>query len=322
MYTHTHTHQVVFHIGELCRYLLAQPSRPTDAQHCVRMAIGNGLRLQIWKQFQKRFSIKRIVEFYGSTEGNVNVINVKGKPGACGAISVILPFLNPLQLIKVDETGKHVRNANGYCVRAGVDEPGEAVGSIDIRISTKHFDGYEDKNATSKKILKNVFKAGDQYFLSGDILRMDEEGYVYFCDRTGDTFRWKGENVSTMEIEGVIQSILEHRDAAVYGVEVPGMEGRAGMAAIVGTARTVPLTTLYQQLSLSLPAYAVPLFVRFITVADTTGTHKLKKVGLRNEGCNPDNISDPVFFLHPQQKAYVPFTRQIYEDIVNGTIRL
>ena len=314
--------QVMFHIGELCRYLMAQPARPTDTQHCIRLAIGNGLRLQIWNQFQKRFFIERIIEFYGSTEGNVNVVNYKGKPGACGTVSVILPFLNPVKLLKVDEDGKHVRDANGYCVLADIGEIGEAVGHISVRLTHRRFDGYEDKSATSKKVLRNVFKLGDEYFLSGDIMKMDEEGYLYFCDRTGDTFRWKGENVSTMEVEGVIQQILDHRDVTVYGVEVAGMEGRAGMAAIVGAEDTVDLAKLLQQLSFSLPAYAVPLFIRLSSAATTTGTLKLQKVGLRNEGYDLGKVSDPLFFLHPQLKAFVPLTSELEAEIANGKIRL
>ena len=301
---------------------MAQPKRPTDVQHCLRVAIGNGLRLQIWKQFQKRFCIERIIEFYGSTEGNVNVANYKGRPGACGIVSVILSVLNPLKLLKVDENGKLVRDANGFCVLADVGERGEAVGQISKRLTHRRFDGYEDKNSTSKKILRNVFKPGDEYFLSGDLMKMDEEGYLYFCDRTGDTFRWKGENVSTMEIEGVIQNTLDHRDVTVYGVEMPGMEGRAGMAVIVGTEDTVDFAKLLQQLSLSLPAYAIPLFIRLGSEATTTGTLKLKKVDLRNEGYDLEKVSDPLFFLHPGQKAYIPFTQQLYEEIMNGTIRL
>lgn len=312
----------MFHIGELCRYLMAQPNRPTDAQHCLRLAIGNGLRLQIWKQFQKRFFINRIVEFYGSTEGNVNVCNYKGKPGACGIISVILSFLNPIKLLKVDENGKYVRDANGYCIQAEANEQGEAAGLINNNLAHRRFDGYEDKSASSKKVLRNVFKAGDEYFLSGDIMKMDEEGYLYFCDRTGDTFRWKGENVSTMEVEGIIQHILEHRDVTVYGVEVPGMEGRAGMAAIVGTVDTINFATLLQQLSLSLPAYAIPLFIRLSSDASTTGTLKLKKVGLRNEGYDLDKVSDPLFLLHPQQKAYVPLTQQTHDELTSGSLRV
>ena len=314
--------QVMFHIGELCRYLMAQPGRPTDTQHCLRLAIGNGLRLQIWKQFQKRFFIQRIIEFYGSTEGNVNVVNYKGTPGACGTVSVIIPALNPLKLLKVDANGKHVRDSNGYCVLADVGERGEAAGQISVRLTHRRFDGYEDKKATSKKVLRNVFKPGYEFFLSGDIMKMDEEGYVYFCDRTGDTFRWKGENVSTMEVEGVVQQILDHRDVTVYGVEVPGMEGRAGMAAIVGTEETVNLAKLLQQLSLSLPAYAVPLFVRLSSSATTTGTLKLKKVDLRNEGYDVDKVPDPVFFLHPLLKTYVSLTNELQAEIANGNIRL
>ena len=312
----------MFHIGELCRYLMAQPARPTDAQHCLRLAVGNGLRLAIWNQFQKRFFIQRIVEFYGSTEGNTNVCNYKGKPGACGIVSVIITPLNPLKLLKVDENGKHVRDSNGYCVLADVGERGEAVGQISVRLTHRRFDGYEDKKATSKKILCNVFRPGDEYFLTGDIMKMDEEGYLYFCDRTGDTFRWKGENVSTMEVEGVIQHILDHRDVTVYGVEVAGMEGRAGMATIVGNEDTVDLAKLLQQMSLSLPAYAVPLFVRLSPSATTTGTLKLKKVGLRNEGFDLDKVADPVFFLHPRVKAYVPLTPELQAEITNGNIRL
>lgn len=314
----------MFHIGELCRYLMAQPRRPTDTQHCLRLAVGNGLRLQIWNQFQKRFFIRQIVEFYGSTEGNANVINYTGKPGACGILSVVLSFLNPMVLLKVDENGKHVRDANGYCVRAEIGERGEVVGAISVILTHRRFDGYEDKKATSKKILCNALKPGDKYFLSGDIMKMDEEGYLYFCDRTGDTFRWKGENVSTMEVEGVIQQILDHRDVTVYGVEVPGMEGRAGMAAIAGGSEEedVDLAKLLQQLSLSLPAYALPQFVRLNSEVSTTGTLKLKKVGLRNDGFDLEKVSDPLFFLHPQHKAYVPLTPEIHSDITNGTIRL
>ena len=252
----------------------------------------------------------------------MNVCNYKGKPGACGIVSVILAPLNPLKLLKVDENGKLIRDANGYCVLAGVDERGEAAGQISTALAHRRFDGYEDKGATSKKILCNALKPGDQYFLSGDIMRMDEEGFVYFCDRTGDTFRWKGENVSTMEVEGVIQHILEHRDVTVYGVEVVGMEGRAGMATIVGSEKTVDLTKLLQQLSLSLPAYAIPLFVRLSADVDTTGTLKLKKVDLRNEGYDLGKVSDPLYFLHPTQKTYVPFTQELQDEIARGTIRL
>ena len=312
--------QVVFHIGEVCRYLLAQPKRPSDTQHCVRLAIGNGLRPQIWEEFQKRFQLRQIAEFYGATEGNTGVMNALGKVGACGVVSVILPFANPICLIKVDpDTQEYIRDSNGFCTKAGPNEQGELVGFIDQKLMARRFDGYESKQATQKKIMRNVFKPGDAYFLSGDILRMDEEGFLFFCDRTGDTFRWKGENVSTAEVESIMAKILELLDVVVYGVEVPGMEGRAGMAAI---DEKVNMDNLAQQLYLSLPSYAVPVFIRLVKSAALTGTFKLKKVDLRKEGFSQEQVSDPLFMLDPGQKVYIPFTPEMHHQLASGAMRL
>ena len=314
--------QVSFYIGEVCRYVLAQPKRPVDTQHCVRLMIGNGLRAQIWSEFTRRFQIPQIAEFYGSTEGNVGMVNPFNRVGACGVVSVVLPFLNPVRLLKVDpDTGEYVRNSKGFCVEAGVNEPGECVGRIRKAVASSHFDGYSDPKASKKKVMSDVLSPGDQYFMSGDILRRDEDGYMYFCDRTGDTFRWKGENVSTTEVEGVMGNILQLRDVVVYGVEVPGSEGRAGMAAIAGTLESVDLSGLAQQLFLSLPAYAVPLFIRLIPSVDLTGTFKLKKVKLRNEGFDI-SLSDPLFMLDSAHKVYQPLTEDIYQKLQNGGIRV
>ena len=313
--------QVMFHIGELCRYLLAQPKRPSDTQHSIRLAIGNGLRPKIWEAFQKRFEVALIGEFYGATEGNVGLFNPFGKVGAVGAVSLIFP--SPVCLVKVDpETGKYIRNSKGFCIKTGINEPGEAVGEIDEKVSFRRFAGYEDKKANQKKVMRNVFKPGDTYFLSGDILRMDSEGYMYFCDRIGDTYRWKGENVSTMEVEATIASILEQRDAIVYGVEVPGAEGKAGMAAIVSSDQTIDLAHLGQELILALPKYAIPVFIRLIEQPDLTGTFKLQKTRLKSEGFNLERISDDIYMLDPSQKMYVPFTQELYQQLANGTIRL
>lgn len=284
--------------------------------------IGNGLRAQIWTEFTKRFQIPKICEFYGSTEGNVGMVNPFNKVGACGVISVILPFLNPVCLLKVDpDTGDYVKNSQGFCVKAGVNEPGEVVGIIRKNVISTHFDGYSDSKSSKKKVMSDVFTPGDQYFLSGDILRQDEEGFMYFCDRTGDTFRWKGENVSTTEVEAVITNILHLRDVVAYGVEVPGSEGRAGMAAIVGTRESVDLSGLAQQLFLSLPHYAVPLFLRLIGSVDLTGTYKLKKVKLRNEGFDI-SLPDPLFILDTSRKIYQPLTAEIHQQLQEGVLRI
>ncbi len=250
------------------------------------------------------------------------MINPFNRVGACGRISVLLPFLNPVCLVKVDpDTGEYVRNSQGFCVQAGFNEPGEVMGRIRKNVITSHFEGYSDSKASKKKVMSDIFAKGDQFFLSGDILREDEEGFLYFCDRTGDTFRWKGENVSTAEVEAVVSNFLQLRDVVVYGVEVPGNEGKAGMAAITGTQDSVDLSGLAQQLFLSLPNYAVPLFVRIIPSVELTGTFKLKKVQLRKEGFDI-SLPDPIFILDMSCKAYQPLTEELYQQLQNGVLRV
>ena len=267
-------------------------------------------------------------EFYGATEGNFGLVNYTGKVGACGVLSVFLPSMNVACLIKVDPaTGNHPRDSNGFCIKAGVDEPGEVV-AITGQNNPQKYDGYHgDSSATQKKVIRNVFKPGDAYFLSGDILRMDEEGFLYFCDRIGDTFRWKGENVSTMEVEAIMANILQLRDVVVYGVEIPGMEGRAGMAAIKDDSddeKAVNLDNLAQQLYLSLPSYAVPVFIRVIKPADLpiTGNFKFKKTRLKNEGFSQEQVSDPLFMLDSGKKVYIPFTPEMHQQLASGAIRV
>uniref|UniRef100_A0A1I7ZDN4 Very long-chain fatty acid transport protein n=1 Tax=Steinernema glaseri TaxID=37863 RepID=A0A1I7ZDN4_9BILA len=213
------------YIGEICRYLLAQKRSPEEREHRVRVMFGNGLRGELWTEFVERFGVQKIGELYGSTEGNSNILNIDNKVGACGFFP-IYPFLTklyPVRLVKVDEeTGEIVRDKDGLCVSCRPGETGEMVGVIDKKDPLLHFEGYVDKKDTSKKILTNVFKKGDCVFSSGDILYWDEYGYLFFKDRRGDTFRWKGENVSTTEVEGILQPVMSVEDATVYGVEIPG----------------------------------------------------------------------------------------------------
>ncbi|CAL4059398.1 unnamed protein product, partial [Meganyctiphanes norvegica] len=310
------------YIGEICRYLLNTPPKPEESKHKVRLMFGNGLRPQIWEQFQKRFNIPMITEFYGSTEGNANIINMTGKVGAVGFVSVLFPWVYPCALIKIDkETGEPIRNDNGLCIRCKPGEPGEFIGMIVRRDPVRDFHGYADKSASKKKIVENVFKHGDSAFLSGDILVMDEEGYLYFKDRTGDTFRWRGENVSTTEVEGVVSQVAGHTDAVVYGVEVPGAEGRAGMAAILDPEDNLDLKLLHDGLTKALPSYARPLFIRIVKELDMTGTYKLKKVDLQKEGFSPSDVSDKMYYLDPKN-GFVPLDNELHQRIVSGEARL
>lgn len=323
------------YIGEICRYLLNTPECPAEKQHTIRLMFGNGLRPQIWKQFIDRFNIPNIAEFYGSTEGNSNIINQENVIGSVGYVSVLFPGLLPLGLIKVDkETGQAERDENGLCISCKPGEPGEFVGQIVRNHPVRDFHGYADKSATEKKILKDVWKKGDLCFRSGDMLVMDKFGYLYFKDRVGDTFRWRGENVSTAEVEATISNMVQLRDAAVYGVQIPGTEGRAGMAAIHDPNEEVDLTELARGVKEQLPSFARPLFVRLVKHLDLTGTFKLKKFNLQKEGFDlseirknssgkdDDDGGDKLFFLHPKTGKYEALTNDLVNSIVNGLIRL
>ncbi|PVD22086.1 hypothetical protein C0Q70_17890 [Pomacea canaliculata] len=263
---------VAQYIGEICRYLLVQPFRPEEQQHRVRLMFGNGVKPQIWRQFQERFGVSLIGEFYGATEGNCSVVNFENKVGAVGFTTRIAPFLYPVTLLKVDPAnGDIVRDKHGLCVHAKPGEVGEMAGKIVTGRPAREFDGYVQKSATDRKIIHDVFRKGDRAFLTGDLLMMDELGYLYFHDRTGDTFRWRGENVSTSEVEAIISNHAGLKDAVVYGVEVPGSEGRAGMAAIADENFNLDLNALTIAMQKSLPQYARPVFLRLMTSVDTTG---------------------------------------------------
>ncbi|NWI68522.1 S27A1 protein, partial [Todus mexicanus] len=315
---------IIQYIGEICRYLLNQPVREAETQHRVRLAVGNGLRPTIWEEFTKRFRIKQIGEFYGATECNCSIANLDGKVGACGFNSRILPNVYPIRLVKVNEdTMELIRDSRGLCIpcRPG-EQPGLLVGQINQQDPLRRFDGYVNESATTKKIASNVLRKGDQAYLSGDVLVMDELGYMYFRDRSGDTFRWRGENVSTTEVEGTLSHILNQTDVAVYGVEVPGVEGKAGMAAIADPKAKVNPNVLYQELQKVLPPYARPVFLRLLPQVDTTGTFKIQKTRLQREGFDPHQTSDRLYFLDLKLGRYVPLDERLHERICSGNASL
>ncbi|XP_065172047.1 long-chain fatty acid transport protein 4, partial [Atheta coriaria] len=314
---------VAQYIGEMCRYVLAVKPNEEDGNHKLRLIFGNGLRPQIWEEFVQRFNIPRVAEFYGATEGNANIVNVDNTVGAIGFISRIIPAVYPISIIKVDPvTGEPTRDANGLCQLCKPDEPGVFVGKIVPGNESRAFLGYVDKAASQKKIVHDVFARGDSAFLSGDILVADELGNLFFKDRTGDTFRWKGENVSTSEVEGVLSNIAEYKDVVVYGVEVRGSEGRAGMAAILDTENTLNIQSLSEGIKKQLPSYARPMFLRTLTKLDMTGTYKLKKVDLQKECYDPNVIKDKLYYLDAKTGQYQPLTPDVFEKINSGVIRL
>jgi len=307
------------YIGELCRYLLNAPPSPLEKGHRIRAITGNGLRPEIWRAFQQRFAIPRIVEFYGATEGNVSMLNYDGTVGAVGRVPDYLEWLLPSRVVRFDvEREVPVRGPDGLCIECGPDEAGEALGGISTRAG-REFEGYTAKADSDKKMLRDVFKKGDVWFRTGDLMRRDEHGYFYFVDRIGDTFRWKGENVSTGEVGAALLAVPGIREANVYGVTVAGLDGRAGMAALVvdGDFNLEELPTRLK----SLPAYARPIFLRLSPRIEVTGTFKQRKVDLVREGLDPSAIADPLYFLDPDSGRYERLTPERYADIVECRIR-
>jgi fatty-acyl-CoA synthase len=311
------------YIGELCRYLLHRPYADSETAHRLRLACGNGLAASVWDAFQERFGIPQILEFYAASEGGLSLFNVQGKPGAIGHIPPYLAHRFAPALVAVDfDKGEPNRDENGCCIRCSVNEPGEAISKLqnDPASAGSRFEGYTSVAETEKKILRDVFAKGDAWVRTGDLMRQDEKGFFYFVDRIGDTFRWKGENVATSEVAQEICAFEGVLHASVYGVAIPGTEGRAGMAAIVCDG-ALNLAALDRHLVGRLPAYARPLFLRLCPQAQLTGTFKYSKTDLVRHGFNPSQCADPLYFKHPALRTYVALDAPLYDDILARAIR-
>ncbi len=308
------------YVGELCRYLLRQPPTPHDRDHRLRLAAGAGLRPDVWKPFQERFGIGRIVEMYGATEGNVSLMNRSGRVGSVGRP---YPFQHHLlRVARYDvQSGALARDRKGFLIPCGDDEPGELLGRVG-RGGSMPYDGYADPEATAGKVIRNAFEPGDAYFRTADILRRDRDGYFYFVDRIGDTFRWKGENVATQEVAEILNGAPGITETNVYGVEIPGADGRAGMAAVVlGDGCAFDAEAFYARAE-ELPAYARPLFVRLVAAMDVTGTLKQRKIDLQNQGYDVEVINDPIYFRDDVARRYVPLTADLLRRLRSGALRV
>lgn len=298
------------YIGEICGYLLNQPPKPTDRAHKVRVIVGNGLRPAIWDEFTQRFGIPRVCEFYAASEGNtafVNVFNVSKSTGICPS---------PVAFVEYDaDSGEPARGADGRLRKVKRGEPGLMLSKIN---ALQPFDGYTDKAASEKKLVRNAFKDGDVWFNTGDLMRSQGLGHAAFADRLGDTFRWKGENVATTEVEAAVASNPLIEECTVFGVEVPGAGGRAGMAAVqLKDGKEFDGKALADAFYGHLPAYAVPLFVRVVPELAHTSTFKSQKVDLRKQGYGAD-IEDPLYVLAGRDEGYVPFYPEYPDEVTAG----
>jgi citronellyl-CoA synthetase len=303
------------YIGELCRYLLNQPPSREDRNHGVYKICGNGLRPEIWNEFKERFGIRNIYEHFGATEIRGMFCNYFNRDCTIGI------NFDPYALVKYDiDADTPIRDKNGFFQRV---EEGEA-GLLLMKImDPTTFAGYTDKEATLKKIFENPFGNGESWLNTGDLIR--DIGYLHaqFVDRLGDTFRWKGENVSTSEVEDVISSFEQVKHSSVYGVEIPGTNGRAGMASIISakSCSDFDLEGFLSILKENLPQYAIPKFIRFLCELSTTSTFKIKKSKMKEEAYNIEKIEDPIYILLPGTKKYVPLSNIIYENIEKGEYR-
>ncbi len=310
---------IFIYIGELCRYLNNQPVKDDDADNPLKYILGNGMRADYWLEFKERFDIKKIIEVYGATEGVGALTNLKGVPGMVGKLTAAG--------VRMGEIAKYdlfndllIKNSNGFVQKCKPGETGMFLAAIN---KINPFPGYKsNKDATKKKIIEDVFKKGDCYFISGDLMKLHSGEYVSFVDRLGDTFKWKGEVVATNEVADILNRFGSIEDSNVYGVEVKGMEGRAGMAAL----------TLLQNHKLNwadfssyvienLPQYARPHFVRIRKEKDATSSFKQMKTGLQEDGFDPSKIKDPLYFLSPEKEKYIKLTKKIFEEIQNGVYK-
>ncbi len=300
---------IFIYIGELCRYLLNTPPQENERNHRLRLGIGNGLRPDIWEKFQNRFGIPLIREFYGATEGNAPLVNFQGRPGMIGR-------LRPGQLVlNCDQaTGEVIRNAKGLCDPVGAGNKGLLVGAINPIMK---FDGYVDQEATNKKILRDVLKKGDRYFNTGDLIELHEDRWASFADRVGDTFRWKGENVSTNEVAEILNGATGVLEANVYGVKVEGAEGRAGMASL-NVSGDFNLESFAKYVNEKLANYQRTYFIRVQHDMQITSTFKHQKVEYRNEGYDPAKVTDPLYYL--DNDKYVKIDAALFKKLSTGEI--
>ncbi|KAK7751356.1 long-chain fatty acid transporter fat1 [Diatrype stigma] len=327
------------YIGELARYLLNAPPSPLDRGHKVRLAWGNGMRPDVWERFRERFGIECIYELYGASDGMFQSTNPNRGPftrNAVGVQGLLWHWWNgrDQKRVRIDpDTQEILRGGSGFAIECKPNEAGEAI----VRMNPSAPDQgtptyYKNHEAAVKRRIADVFEKGDLWFRSGDLMRLDADGRLYFVDRLGDTFRWHSENVSTNEVADIVGGFPQVVEVNVYGVAVPHADGRAGCAAIVPNTKEIDWKGLAEHCLAQLPRYAVPIFIRVVDALEHTSTMKLQKGTLRNEGIDLDRMEqalqdrdgrlDPIYWLPPGSNIYVPFTKKELGELRQGQHKL
>jgi fatty-acyl-CoA synthase len=311
-----HRITTIQYVGEICRYLTSAPVVPGERDHTLRNFFGAGLRPDVWRSLLERFGVQRVVETWGGTETNCNLQNLDGPLGSCGRIP--FPEKSNARLVRYDVAeDRYPRDERGFCIPCAVGEPGEMLGQIfDFPDSPAgRFEGYTSTEQSEARILRDVFAPGDRWYRTGDMLRCDADGYFWFVDRIGDTYRWKSENVSTEEVARMLSEFPGPLLVNVYGVKVPHAEGRAGMVALTYPPQGhFDPEAFYKFAAARLQPYAMPVFVRLSAEADMTASFKLRKVDLQREGYDPLRIRDPLFVLDAARGRYRPLDADALRD--------
>lgn len=303
------------YVGELCRYLIEQPKTEQDTNHNVRLIMGNGMRPAIWSDFKKRFGISQVMEFYGSSEGNIGFTNLLNLEKTVGFTTL------PYAIVKYDrESDQPVRDDKGNMQKVAKGEIGLLIGHISDKAP---FHGYTDTSKTQACVLNDVFENGDRWFNTGDLMRNMGYRHAQFVDRTGDTFRWKGENISTTEVEMLLEESDHISEAVVYGVEIPNTNGRAGMASIRldKPIEEFDFFKLLQQMKQNMSNYSIPVFLSISDEVELTGTFKHVKGPLKERGFDVKKNKNPLYVWLPEADRYVPLTEQIQANIEQGQYR-
>ncbi|XP_063415992.1 long-chain fatty acid transport protein 2-like [Mytilus trossulus] len=324
---HLNNVTMIHYVGEMCRYLVNSPKSDYDTNHKIRVALGNGLRKDVWTMFQKKFKIDQILEFYGATEMPVGFINIENAVGSVGRVSPLIKRIFRTNFVKFDtDMDQPVRDEKGHCITAAPYEPGLLICSLSEQTP---FEGYKNRNeATKRKLIHDVYKKGDIYINSGDLFYHDENHYCYFYDRLGDTYRWKGENVSTTQVANIITELPFIIDTCVYGVLVPGSEGRAGMATVnlFDSEKKQPTEDMILQIEQrcinELESYAIPRFLRFTHMLDITSTFKQIKATLKKEGFDPAVVKEPLYYFNTKKQKYCTLDMEIAMAIEKQDIKL
>lgn len=310
---------VMIYIGELCRYLNNQPQKDNDGKNPLKYILGNGMRMDYWTDFKKRFKIKRIIEVYGATEGVGGLTNIKGVPGMVGQLTTAGIRVGEVVRYNLD-TDDFERNDQGFVEKCKIGETGMFLAAIS---NMSPFAGYKSNNkATNEKIISDVFTKGDNYFISGDLLKLHKKDYVSFVDRLGDTFKWKGEVVATNEVADILNHFGGIEDCNVYGISIQNTEGRCGMVALTLIKDTeLDWKSFAKYIVTNLANYSRPYFIRLRNEMDATSSFKQLKTELQNEGFNPAVIKDPLYFLYPKTWQFVEVTDKLYKEIQDGKIK-